>query len=94
MHQCIPNIRLICEMDTTWLEDFIAVIREGGFSRAADQRAISQPAFSRRIRCLEDWVGTPLFDRAARTIQLTPAGVRLKPFAEEVLRQLDQDTRN
>jgi DNA-binding transcriptional LysR family regulator len=76
-------------MDATWLEDFIAVIREGGFSRAADQRAISQPAFSRRIRCLEDWVGTPLFDRTARFVQLTPAGERLKPFAEEILRQLE-----
>jgi DNA-binding transcriptional LysR family regulator len=81
-------------MDTTWLEDFIAVIREGGFSRAAEQRAISQPAFSRRIRCLEDWVGTPLFDRAARTIQLTPAGERLKPFAEEILRQLETGRRD
>jgi DNA-binding transcriptional LysR family regulator len=81
-------------MDTTWLEDFIAVIREGGFSRAADQRAISQPAFSRRIRCLEDWVGTPLFDRAARSVQLTPAGERLKPFAEEVLRQLETGRRD
>jgi DNA-binding transcriptional LysR family regulator len=76
-------------MDASWLEDFIAVIREGGLSRAAQQRSISQPAFSRRIKCLEDWVGTPLFDRAARTMVLTPAGERLKPFAEEVLRQLD-----
>ena len=77
------------DMDTTWLEDFVAVIRTGGFSRAAEERAISQPAFSRRIRCLEDWVGAPLFDRAARVVQLTPAGERLQPFAEEVLRQLE-----
>jgi DNA-binding transcriptional LysR family regulator len=76
-------------MDATWLEDFIAVIREGGLSRAALQRAISQPAFSRRIRCLEEWVGTPLFDRTSRTTTLTPAGERFKPFAEEVLRQLE-----
>jgi LysR family transcriptional regulator, hypochlorite-specific transcription factor HypT len=76
-------------MDTTWLEDFVAVIREGGFSRAAEERAISQPAFSRRIRCLEEWVGAPLFDRAARTVRLTAAGERLKPFAEEILRQLE-----
>jgi DNA-binding transcriptional LysR family regulator len=66
-------------MDATWLEDFIAVVREGGFSRAAEQRAISQPAFSRRIRCLEEWVGTPLFDRAARSVELTPAGAMFKP---------------
>ncbi|MRW85357.1 LysR family transcriptional regulator [Pseudoduganella sp. FT26W] len=81
-------------MDATWLEDFVAVIREGGFSRAADQRAISQPAFSRRIRCLEEWVGTPLFDRTARSVQLTPAGERLKPFAEEILRQLETGRRD
>ncbi|WP_413459381.1 LysR family transcriptional regulator [Herbaspirillum huttiense] len=76
-------------MDTTWLEDFVAANREGSFSRAAEERAISQPAFSRRIRCLEEWVGAPLFDRSARTVQLTPAGERLKPFAEEILRQLE-----
>ena len=76
-------------MDASWLEDFIAVVREGGLSRAATQRAISQPAFSRRIRCLEEWVGTPLFNRATRATELTPAGERLKPFAEEVLRQLE-----
>lgn len=80
-------------MDATWLEDFIAVVREGGFSRAAEQRAISQPAFSRRIRCLEAWVGTPLFDRSARGVGLTPAGTQFKPYAEEVLRQLDTGRR-
>lgn len=76
-------------MDASWLEDFIAVIREGGLSRAALQRSISQPAFSRRIRCLEEWVGTPLFDRTSRTTMLTSAGERFRPFAEEVVRQLE-----
>ena len=76
-------------MDATWLEDFIAVVREGGFSRAAGRRAISQPAFSRRIGCLEEWVGTPLFERAGRAVRLTDAGERFKPFAEEILRQLE-----
>jgi DNA-binding transcriptional LysR family regulator len=80
-------------MDTTWLEDFIAVVREGGFSRAAERRAISQPAFSRRIRCLEEWVGAPLFERAARAVSLTPAGETLRPFAEEVVRQLETGRR-
>jgi len=76
-------------MDMVWLEDFLAVIREGGFSRAAEQRAISQPAFSRRIKSLEEWVGSPLFDRGTHTVELTPAGERFKPFAEEILRQLE-----
>jgi DNA-binding transcriptional LysR family regulator len=81
-------------MDTVWLQDFLAVIREGGFSRAAERRAISQPAFSRRIKCLEEWVGTPLFDRSSHSIELTSAGERLKPFAEEILRQLESARRD
>lgn len=81
-------------MDATWLEDFIAVVREGGFSRAAERRAISQPAFSRRIGCLEEWVGTPLFERAGRAVRLTAAGERFTPFAEEILRQLETGRRD
>jgi DNA-binding transcriptional LysR family regulator len=37
-------------MDAAWLEDFLALIDCGAFSRAAEQRSITQPAFSRRIR--------------------------------------------
>ena len=50
-------------MDTKWFQDFLAVVEEGGFTRAAERRAVSQPAFSRRIKALEDWVGASLFDR-------------------------------
>jgi DNA-binding transcriptional LysR family regulator len=75
-------------METVWLEDFLAVLDEGGFSRAAERRAVSQPAFSRRIRSLEDWVGTALFDRSTHSVQLTPAGERFRPAAEEMVRRL------
>lgn len=75
-------------METAWLEDFLAVLEEGGFSRAAGRRALSQPAFSRRIKGLEDWVGTSLFDRSTHVVTLTAAGERLKPEAEEILRRL------
>jgi DNA-binding transcriptional LysR family regulator len=81
-------------MDMVWLEDFLAVIRVGGFSRAAERRAVSQPAFSRRIKSLEEWVGSPLFDRGTHMVELTPAGERLKPFAEEILRQLETARRD
>jgi DNA-binding transcriptional LysR family regulator len=75
-------------MDTTWFEDFLAVVEQGGFTRAAERRAVSQPAFSRRIKALEDWVGASLFDRATHSVTLTVAGERLLPAAEEILRQL------
>ena len=77
-------------MDAAWLEDFLALIDCGQFSRAAEQRNITQPAFSRRIRALEDWVGAPLFDRDIQPVALTPAGERFRPVAEETLRRLFQ----
>ena len=41
------------DVDHKWLEDFIALARERSFSRAAEQRHVTQPQFSRRIRALE-----------------------------------------
>lgn len=77
-------------MDTAWLEDFLALVDLGHFSRAAEQRNITQPAFSRRVRALEDWVGTPLFDRNELPVTLTAAGESFRPLAEETLRRLFQ----
>src|SRR5579864_6145693 len=75
-------------MDLVWLEDFLAIAEEGGFSRAAQRRHVTQPALSRRIRSLEEWLGTPLFERATHTITLTPAGESFRPVAEDVLRRV------
>jgi len=75
-------------VELIWLEDFLAVIEAGGFSRAAETRNVTQPALSRRIKALEDWVGTPLFFRTTHKVLLTPAGVAFRATAEEVLRAL------
>ena len=75
-------------MDVSWLLDFLALAETGNFSRAAARRNITQPAFSRRIRLLEDWVGAPLVDRSTHQAALTPAGERFRPAATEVLRRL------
>lgn len=75
-------------METIWLEDFIKLADEGNFSRAAEARNMSQPAFSRRIRALEDWVGAVLVDRDTHRIALTEAGLAFRVVAEEVLRRL------
>ena len=61
-------------MELVWLEDFNALAESGNFSRAADLRHVTQPAFSRRIRALESWVGVELFERSAQGAVLTEAG--------------------
>ena len=75
-------------MELAWLEDFLALVECGQFSRAAEKRHITQPAFSRRVRALEDWVGAQLFHRDTHRVELTVAGEAFKPMAEEVTRRI------
>jgi len=77
-------------MEFSWLEDFLALVDTGNFNRAAEARHLTQPAFSRRIRALEEWIGAPLFDRATHRVTLTPAGDRFRPIAEDLVRRLLQ----
>jgi DNA-binding transcriptional LysR family regulator len=77
-------------LDLAYLEDFRALVESGNFSRAALQRNLTQPAFSRRIRALEEWAGATLFDREGQPITLTEAGRALQPMLAEALRCLHQ----
>jgi DNA-binding transcriptional LysR family regulator len=77
-------------MEMSWLEDFLELARTGNFSRAAELRHVTQPAFSRRIRALEEWAGVTLFDRALQPVILTDAGRRFQPYAGTVLHDLAQ----
>ena len=77
-------------MEIKWLLDFLSLVDTRNFSRSADERATTQPAFSRRIKALEEWAGVTLFDRSAQPIELTPAGRKFRPVVEEVLRRLLQ----
>jgi DNA-binding transcriptional LysR family regulator len=53
-----------------WLEDILAVLETGSFIRAAEKRFLTQPAFSRRIKLIEEHVGVELFDRRKIPVQL------------------------
>ena len=75
-------------MELAWLEDFVALSETGNFSRAAELRHVTQPAFSRRIRALEDWVGTALFERTAQGTHLTPAGEQFARGAPGLVRTI------
>lgn len=77
-------------MESRWLEDFLSLVDTRNFSRSAQARYTTQPAFSRRIKSLEEWVGAQLFNRATQPISLTQSGERFRPVAEDVLRRLYQ----
>ena len=77
-------------MQISWLEDFLALAATRNFSRAAEQRHMTQPAFSRRIRALEEWLGVPLCDRGVQPVLLTEAGEWFRSVAEDLLQRVDQ----
>ncbi|CCD38859.1 Transcriptional regulator [Candidatus Paraburkholderia kirkii UZHbot1] len=74
-------------MELKWLEDFVSLAETRSFSRSAELRHITQPAFSRRIQALEAWLGTELIDRSVYPTRLTQAG---NVFYEQALAMLSQ----
>ena len=73
-------------MELRWLDDFIALARTRHFSRAADERNVTQPTFSRRIKLLEEEMGVTLIERNALPLSLTPAGEVFLAGAEQITR--------
>ncbi|WP_424213550.1 LysR family transcriptional regulator [Streptomyces sp. BI20] len=73
------------DLDPRLLRGFLAVAEELHFSRAAARRHVAQQALSRDVRRLEALLGTVLFARTTRQVQLTPDGERLLPLARRVL---------
>ncbi|MGV3000890.1 LysR family transcriptional regulator [Vibrio sp. E150_018] len=76
-------------IDTKWLEDFIVLSEMKNFSRAAEARFITQPAFGRHIKALEEAVGLQLIDRTTHPISLTPAGKQFRTTARNLVQQLE-----
>ena len=77
-------------MDLNWLRDFECLARTLNFTRASNERNITQSAFSRRIKALESWVGLPLVNRATYPVQLTEAGQQFLPVALGAISQLSE----
>jgi DNA-binding transcriptional LysR family regulator len=73
-------------MEVRWLDDFIALAKTRHFSRAADERNVTQPTLSRRIKLLEDEMGVTLIDRNTLPLSLTPAGEVFLAGAEQMAR--------
>src|SRR5260370_16600691 len=62
------------ELNLRRLKMFVEVVRQGGFSRAAEAAFASQPTVSKAVRQLEDELGVALLHRAGRRAELTAAG--------------------
>jgi LysR family hydrogen peroxide-inducible transcriptional activator len=74
-------------MELHQLRYFCSVVKNGSFTKAAEEEGIAQPSLSQQIRRLESSVGAELFERLGRSVRLTQAGSVFHPYAENILHQ-------
>lgn len=73
-------------IDIDLLKTFLAIAGTGSFTRAADEVHKTQSAVSMQMKKLEEQVGRALFDRGARSVRLTPDGMRLLDYAQRIVK--------
>ena len=77
------------DVETKWLRDFLVLAQTKSFSRAAQLRHITQPAFSRRIKALENHLDCKLINRLYQPLQLTEKGILFEQSAQKIINELD-----
>lgn len=83
-------------MRLEWIDDILAVLDSGSLARAAERRFLTQSAFTRRVRMIEDSIGATLFDRRRKPVTLLPGVAALEPELRDLsarLRRAAQDLR-
>ena len=76
----------------TWLRAFEAAARHGSFTAAARELNLTQSAVSQHVRSLEDFLGTPVFERRPRALTLTEEGANYLPAIREAFAILSAGT--
>lgn len=71
-------------MLVVWLKDFLELARTRSFTKAAENRHVTHPAFGRRIKLLEEWAGVPLVERK-KPVELTADGIIVLEAATDIL---------
>jgi DNA-binding transcriptional LysR family regulator len=80
---------MLASVDVRLIEYFVAVVDHGGITKAANALYLAQPSLSQAIRGLEREVGTELFDRGGRRLELTKAGRAFEVRARRVIRDVE-----
>jgi DNA-binding transcriptional LysR family regulator len=83
-------LKRIAGVELRHLRYFIALAEEGSVTRAAQRLGIQQPPLSQQLRALEDEIGTALFKRTSRGLQLTATGSSLLDGARKTLEVFEQ----
>jgi DNA-binding transcriptional LysR family regulator len=77
-------------MEIRHIRYFLAICEDMSFTKAAKRLNMAQPPLSRQIQDLEEELGTPLFIRQARGVQLTDAGLHFLQYAHQITQLVDK----
>lgn len=77
-------------MNTRLLTCFVTAVECGSFTKAAEQLFTTQPNFSKQMAKLERELECKLFERAHRTVKLTPAGQVFYEQVKDIPARLDE----
>ena len=77
-------------MDVRWLDDVLVLLEERNMTRAAERRNVTQPAFSRRIRSFEHWLGVDILERKTNSIELSLALINNEDEIRSLLGRLTE----
>lgn len=77
-------------LDVELLRTFLTIADTGSFTRAAEAVHRTQSAVSMQMKKLEEQIGRPLLERGARTIRLTPDGLKLLDYAQRIVSLSEQ----
>ncbi|WP_226583361.1 LysR family transcriptional regulator [Acuticoccus sediminis] len=75
-------------MRIEWLEDLMAIYESDSLNEAAARRHVTQPAFSRRVRAIEDYLGVTLLERTRKPARPTAALMRQEDRVRDVTRAM------
>lgn len=77
-------------MRLEWIDDILAVLDTGSLARAAEKRLVTQSAFTRRVRLIEESLGEELFDRRRKPVTVLPGVEALAPELRDLSMRLRQ----
>jgi len=77
-------------MQLEWIDDILAVLDGGSLAHAAEKRHLSQSAFTRRVRAIENNIGATLFDRRRKPVTLMPGVQAIEPELRDLSTRLHQ----
>lgn len=81
-------------MDIKWLKTFVVASMYENFRQTSEELFLTQPAVTKHIKRLEEYLNIQLFERTGKKVVLTPAGHKFLSYAREIISKYEQGVKD